>query len=71
MLNRVGGALVDNPTSEQDLILAAQAKMRIAAAQVNLVERAEENTTKMLTGMLGALGYDDVTVVYEPRVGGV
>jgi hypothetical protein len=29
------------------------------------VERAEANTTTMLTGMLEGLGYDDVQVTFE------
>ena len=65
LVDRVGAAFVDNPTSERDLIGAASEKMTVAAVQTDLVERAEENTTKMLTSMLGVLGYDDVTVLFD------
>ena len=65
LLNRVGGALVDSPTSERALELAAIDKMSASATQSDIIERAEDNTTKMLTGMLGALGFEEVTVVFD------
>lgn len=66
LLDRVGGALVDSPTGERELLLAAEAKMATAAGATDLLDRAEANTTAMLDGMLGALGYDIVTVRYAP-----
>jgi hypothetical protein len=30
-----------------------------------LADRAEANTRRMLDGLMGELGYDDVTVVFE------
>lgn len=66
LLDRLGGALVDNPTSEQELFVLAGEKMAASAASTDLLVRAEENTTKMLTGMLGALGYERVAVVFTP-----
>lgn len=65
LFDRLGGALVDNPTSEQALLLAASEKMEASAKRTDLVERAEENTTDMLTGMLGALGYETATILFE------
>lgn len=65
LVDRLGGALVDNPTSEQELIVAAADKMRTAASSTDLAQRAEDNTTKMLTGMLGALGFEQVTVRFD------
>lgn len=65
LVNRLGGALVDNPTSEHDLLLAASAKMSAAAARTEIVEQAQSSTVAMLTGMLRALGYDRVTVVWD------
>jgi hypothetical protein len=64
ILNRVGGIFSDNPTSEQRFYVLAQDKLGKAAQQSRLVERAERNTTKMLQGFLGRLGYSDVKVVY-------
>jgi hypothetical protein len=60
----VGGVFSDNPTSEQRLYVLAQDKLGKAAQHSRLVERAERNTTKLLQGFLGRLGYTDVNVVY-------
>ena len=66
LLDRIGGAFSDNPTSERPLILAAEQKMRAEAAESGLLQRAEENTRRMLEGMLRALGYTDVNVTFAP-----
>jgi Protein of unknown function (DUF4230) len=66
ILNRMGGAFVDSPTTERELVLAAEVKMADAAAQTDLVARAAANTTSMLLGLLAPLGYGDVTVRFEP-----
>ena len=65
ILNRVGGVFSDNPTGEQRFYVLAQDKLVKAAKHAHLVERAERNTTKMLQGFLGRLGYADIKVVYE------
>lgn len=67
VLNRVGGAFVDSPTTEHDLLLAAEEQMAAAAAQTDLLARAETNTSAMLTALLAPLGYGDVTLVFQPR----
>lgn len=64
LLDRVGGIFSDNPTSEQRFYVLAQDKLGTAAKHSRLVQRAEGNTTKMLQGFLGRLGYTDVNVVY-------
>ncbi len=66
VLDRIGSAFSDNPTSERPLVLAAQEKMRVAAARSDLRVKAEDNTRKMLEGMLGALGYTSVNVTFSP-----
>jgi len=66
VLDRIGSAFSDNPTTEKPLVLAAQAKMRDAAAGSDLTAKAEANTRHMLEGMLGALGYTSVTVSFSP-----
>ena len=65
ILNRVGGVFSDNPTGEQRFYVLAQDKLVKAAKHAHLVERAERNTTKMLQGFLGRLGYADIKVVYQ------
>jgi hypothetical protein len=65
VLDRLGGVFVDNPTAEASLIAEAEEKMVAAAAQSDLLERAEENTTKVLTDLAMALGVEEVRVVFE------
>lgn len=68
VLDRLGGVFVDNPTAEAALIAEAEDKMLAAAADSDLLERAEENTTATLTDLAMALGIEDVRVVFEqPR----
>jgi hypothetical protein len=45
--------------------LVAQDRLTAAAAESDLLERAEANTRAMLTGLAGSFGYDDVTVRFE------
>ena len=66
VLDRIGGAFSDNPTSERPLVLAAERKMQEAAVQSDLRRRAEENTRHMLEGMLRALGYTSVNITFAP-----
>jgi hypothetical protein len=65
LLDRLGSVLSDNPTSERELYQLAQARMQTAAAQSDLLARAEQNTRAMLESMLGSLGYRDVTVTFR------
>jgi len=66
VLDRAGSAFSDNPTSERPLVLAAQEQMRVEAARSDLRAKAEENTRRMLEGMLGALGFTSVNVSFSP-----
>jgi len=66
VLDRIGSAFSDNPTSERPLMLAAEEKMRAAAAESDLRAKAEDNTRRMLEGMLGALGFTSVDVSFSP-----
>lgn len=43
---------------QQPFYVAAEQKIADAARESGLVERADDNTRKMLTGMFGALGYE-------------
>lgn len=65
LLDRLGGLFSDSPTSEHDLQQAAAQQIAAAAEASGLRERAEQNTRVMLASMLGALGYHDVSVVFE------
>jgi len=66
LLDRLGSVFSDTPTGERELQLAAQAKMRAAAAASDLPARAEENTRKMLETLMGSLGFTSVTVTFVP-----
>jgi len=65
VLDRIGSAFSDNPSTERPLVLAAEEKMRDAANVSDLRARAEQNTRRMLEGMLGALGYTSVNVSFS------
>lgn len=70
ILDRVGSAFSDSPTSERELYLLAEEKLAAAATEADLVDRAEGNTEAMLETMLGSLGFERVTVVFadDPRL---
>ncbi|HEX4904450.1 MAG TPA: DUF4230 domain-containing protein [Acidimicrobiales bacterium] len=65
VLDRIGGIFSDNPTGEQELYQLAEEKLRAAADQSALRDRAERNTRKMLTALLRSLGFEKVEVVFE------
>lgn len=65
LLNRLGGIFNDNPTSEASLYDAAMSKMADAAAQTDLLQRAQEHTTFVLTGMLKSMGFEKIDVVFQ------
>ena len=66
LVDRVGGIFKDSPTSERTVILAAQAKLRAAAAgDRNLMATAQENTRRMLTQLLQGIGVKRVTVRFQ------
>ena len=66
LLDRLGSVFSDSPTGERGLQLAAQEKMKAAAAASDLSARAEQNTRKMLEALLGNLGFTSVTVTFVP-----
>jgi len=64
LVDRVGAAFSDNPTSERELYLLAEQKLSKAAAAGDVTDRAEENTRQMLTGLLRSLGFTDLDIVF-------
>jgi len=66
ILDRLGSVFSDTPTGERELQLAAQEKMKLAAAASDLSARAEQNTRKMLESLLGNLGFTSVSVTFVP-----
>jgi Protein of unknown function (DUF4230) len=65
LLNRLGGIFNDNPTSEASLYDAAMSKMADSAQQTDLIQRAEEHTTFVLTGMMKSMGFEKIDIVFE------
>ena len=66
LVDRVGGIFKDSPTSERTIIIAAQSKLRAAAAaDRNLMTAAQDNTRKMLTQLLQGIGVERVTVRFQ------
>jgi hypothetical protein len=64
LFDRIGGAFSEDPNQQQRVYQLAQQKITAAAQSSKLAERAEENTRKMLDGLLGSLGYTTVTVTF-------
>jgi hypothetical protein len=71
LLNRLGGIFNDNPTSEASLYDAAMTKMADAAAQTDLIQRAQEHTTFVLTGMLKTMGFEKIDIVFQANTAAV
>ena len=64
VVDRLGGVFADSPTSESDVEQLAQRKLDRAAADSDVLDRAEQGTRDMLTGMAHSFGYDQATVVF-------
>ncbi|KPC81091.1 MULTISPECIES: DUF4230 domain-containing protein [Streptomyces] len=69
LLDRLGDFFSDNPGSEQAVNKLAAQHIGEAAKESGLTKRAEKNTTSMLQGLLGSLGFEKVTVRYGDRPG--
>jgi hypothetical protein len=65
LLNRIGGIFNDNPTSEASLYEGAMKKMADSARQTDLLQRAQEHTTFVLTGMLKSMGFEKIDIVFQ------
>ncbi|MFI9341952.1 DUF4230 domain-containing protein [Streptomyces sp. NPDC052773] len=64
LLDRLGDLFSDNPNGEQAVQRLAVRHIGEAAKESGLTARAEKNTTDMLEGLLGSLGFEKVRVVY-------
>lgn len=64
LLNRVGELVKGDPNRQQQVYQLAEERITTAARDSGLTQRAEENTRKMLEGLLRSLGYEKVTVTY-------
>ena len=64
LVERIGGAIGDDPVDDNELYALAEDRLAAAAAESDLRERAETNTRAMLTGLAGSLGVDQVEVSF-------
>jgi hypothetical protein len=65
--NRIGDLFDGDRDRQQQLLLQAERRIAEAAEASELRERAATNTRQMLEGMLGSLGFTEITVSYaEP-----
>ncbi len=69
VLDRVGGLFSDSPTSEREVTALAEEKLDAAAAESELLQRAEDNTRATLEGLARALGYSEVVVRFDAADG--
>jgi hypothetical protein len=64
VLNRVGDAFRDSQ-DDGELYALAEEELRAAAAETELLERAETNTSQMVHDLLGEAGFEDIEVRFE------
>jgi hypothetical protein len=64
ILDRLGSVVSGDPDSQRELYQLADRRIHAAAAQSDLISRAEQNTRATLQGMLRGLGYTRVTVTF-------
>lgn len=71
LLNRLGGIFNDNPTSEASLYEAAMDKMADSARQTDLIKRAHEHTTVVLTAMMKSMGFEQIDIFFQQSTASV
>ncbi|MBL7495407.1 DUF4230 domain-containing protein [Frankia sp. CNm7] len=64
-LDRIGGLFGGQSTDQGLYIKATEQMTAAAAADGQIIALGKANTTSMLQGLLGALGYENVSVIYE------
>lgn len=66
LVQRVEDAMGDHPRDDSELYQLATKKLNAAAVASDLTGRAADNTRAMLSGLAQSLGYDTVTVTFDP-----
>ena len=69
LVERIGGVFEENPTSEGEFYVLAEQRLEGAAAESDLLVRAEGNTRDMLTALARSMGFEQVTVTFAPAPG--
>jgi Protein of unknown function (DUF4230) len=65
LVQRVGAAIGENPSDDSELYALAEKRLSAAAAESDVLERAETNTRDMLITLATSLGVEQVTVEFE------
>ena len=65
LLNRLKDVFANDPNRVTEVYALAEERIAEAAKSSGLSTRAEENTRKMLEGLLRSLGYTTITVKYQ------
>lgn len=65
LLNRLKDVFADDPNRVAEVYKLAEERIGEAAKSSGLGTRAEDNTSKMLEGLLRSLGYQTITVRYQ------
>ena len=64
LLNRLGEVFGGDPNRQREAYRLAEERIAAAARESGLTARAQENTRKMLDGLLRSLGYTTVTITF-------
>jgi hypothetical protein len=64
LLNQLGKLFGSDPNRQRDIYLLAEQRIAAAATDSGLAQRAQDNTRKMLEGLLRSLGFATVTVTF-------
>ncbi|HUP76449.1 MAG TPA: DUF4230 domain-containing protein [Acidimicrobiales bacterium] len=66
LLTRIGGVFSDQPINDQKLYVLAEQKLRVAAQESQLRDLAEKNTRSMLETLLRSLGFEQISIIFDP-----
>jgi len=66
IVERVTGVFDQSPRTDQELYLLAATKLDAAARTSDLPARAEQSARTMLTTMATSMGFQQVTVIFDP-----
>lgn len=64
LLNRIGDVFGNDPNRQREVYRLAEERIGAAARDSGLTARAQENTQKMLEGLLRSLDYEEVKIIY-------
>jgi hypothetical protein len=66
IFTRIGGVFSDQPVNDQKLYVLAEQKLRVAAQESQLRDLAEKNTKSMLEALLRSLGFEQISIIFDP-----